>query len=156
MDRSRELVDCFGAFGPAYMKWMRAQAGEGGLSWARMRLLHVLRLGGPQIMSRLSDELAVTARNVTALVDALEQDGLVERQQHHEDRRATVIALTDQGEQRVRETFAAHRERAAELFARLDASEQHELLLLMRRLTAALQEHVGADCLPAPLHPQRS
>ncbi|MGI8576306.1 MAG: MarR family winged helix-turn-helix transcriptional regulator [Egibacteraceae bacterium] len=150
MDRSRELVDCFGVFGPTYMKWMRAQVGDDGLSWARMRLLHVLRTGGPQIMSRLSDDLAVTARNVTALVDALEQDDLVERRQHPDDRRATLVALTPQGEQLVRERFTAHRERAAELFARLDADEQQDLLHLMGRLTNALQEHTGIDCPAAP------
>lgn len=152
MDRSRELADCFGVFGPAYMKWMRAQVDDDRLSWARMRLLHVLRTGGPQIMSRLSDDLGVTARNITALVDALEQDDLVERRQHPADRRATLVALTAHGEQLVRERFKAHRDRAAALFARLNSCEQADLLRLMQRLTAALAEHTGVDCAPLGHH----
>ena len=69
-----QLVDEFAAFGPCYMKWVRSRLGEGGISYARMRLLGALHCGGPQIMSSISDELGVTRRNVTALVDALAAD----------------------------------------------------------------------------------
>ena len=69
------LVEEFAAFGPAYMRWVKSRLQEGGISYARMRLLSVLRCKGPQIMSSLSQGLGVTPRNVTALVDALEEEG---------------------------------------------------------------------------------
>src|SRR4028119_1957619 len=70
-DLSLRLVDEFAAFGPAYMKWVRSRMREPGVSYARMRLLGALHCGGPKIMSGISDELGVTRRNITALVDAL-------------------------------------------------------------------------------------
>ena len=48
--------------------------------WRRLRhlrLLGVLHTQGPQIMSDLGDELVVTARYVTSLVNELEKEGLV-------------------------------------------------------------------------------
>ena len=92
------LVDEFAGFGPSYMKWVRSRLRDRGLTYARMRLIGALHCGGPRIMSSISDELGVTRRNVTALVDALEEEGLVRRQPHPTDRRATVIELTGEGE----------------------------------------------------------
>src|SRR5918997_2840474 len=87
------LVDEFAGFGPSYMKWVKSRLQDRGLTYARMRLLGALHSHGPQIMTSISDELCVTRRNVTALVDALEIEGLVRRRPHPTDRRATVIEL---------------------------------------------------------------
>ena len=48
-------------------------------------------------MSDLGDELGVTARYVTSLVDGLEKEGLVRRVPHPTDRRATIIESTPKG-----------------------------------------------------------
>src|ERR671913_2092512 len=96
-ESSLRLVDEFAAFGPLYLKWVRSRLQDGGMTYARMRLLGTLHCNGPQIMSDISDELGVTRRNVTALVDALEEEGLVKRMPHPSDRRATVIELTEKG-----------------------------------------------------------
>ena len=74
-----------------------------------MRLLGSLHCKGPQIMSSISDELGVTRRNVTALVDALEEEGLVRRKPHPTDRRATVIEMTDRGELTMDRVYDEHR-----------------------------------------------
>jgi DNA-binding MarR family transcriptional regulator len=50
-------------------------------------------------MTSISDELGVTRPNVTALVDALEEEGLVRRKPRPTDRRATVIEMSGQGVQ---------------------------------------------------------
>src|SRR5215208_8539042 len=94
---SLRLVDEFAAFGPMYLKWVRSRLQDSGMTYARMRLLGALHCNGSQIMSSISDELGVTRRNVTALVDALEEEGLVRRKPHPTDRRATVIEMTEQG-----------------------------------------------------------
>ena len=68
-----------------------ASAGE---SVARLRLLNELHCNGPQKMADLADSLGVTPRNVTALVDALEAEGMVQRAAHPTDRRITMIEIT--------------------------------------------------------------
>jgi DNA-binding MarR family transcriptional regulator len=133
------LVDEFADFGPSYMRWVKSQLQHCGLTYARMRLLGALHCGGPQIMSSISDELGVTRRNVTALVDALEEEGLVRRQPHPTDRRATVIELTPDGERITDAMYDEHREAVAELFLELSGEDQRELVRLLGLLHDALR-----------------
>ena len=137
-----QLVDEFAAFGPCYMKWVRSRLGEGGISYARMRLLGALHCGGPQIMSSISDELGVTRRNVTALVDALEEEGLVQRKPHPTDRRATIIELTEQGFETTKNMYEEHRAAVADLFADLSEEDRGELTRLLGSLREALRQKV--------------
>ena len=140
------LVEEFAAFGPAYMRWVKSRLGEGGTTYARMRLLGVLRCRGPQIMSGLSGELGVTPRNVTALVDALEEDGLVRRKPHPTDRRATVIEMTGKGESTCESTLVGHSEAVAELFDDLSEEELQELLEALGKLRGALRRRGISGC----------
>lgn len=139
------LVDEFAAFGPCYMKWVRSRLGDCGVSYARMRLLGTLHCSGPQIMSDISDELGVTRRNVTALVDALEEEGLVRRMPHTTDRRATVIELTSRGAETTDSFYNGHRDAVAELFVNLSEDERRELVRLLGSLREALRSE-GLSC----------
>lgn len=139
------LVDEFAAFGPCYMKWVRSRLGDCGVTYARMRLLGTLHCNGPQIMSDISDELGVTRRNVTALVDALEEEGLVRRMPHPSDRRATVIELTSKGAETTDSIYNGHRDAVAELFADLSEDERQELVRLLGSLREALRSE-GLYC----------
>jgi DNA-binding MarR family transcriptional regulator len=140
------LVDEFAAFGPPYMKWVRSRLGEGGISYARMRLLGALHCGGPQIMSSISDELGVTRRNITALVDALEKEGLVQRKPHPTDRRATIIELTPKGFETTDSMYEGHREAVAELFTDLSEEDLSELVRLLGSLREALRQKGISSC----------
>jgi DNA-binding MarR family transcriptional regulator len=97
---------------------------------------------GPQIMTDLSDQLGVTARNITALVDALESEGLVRRTPHSTDRRATVIELTPEGVGAAGELVEAFRQKIASLFRDLPVDDQRDLLRLVDALLLALQKRV--------------
>jgi DNA-binding MarR family transcriptional regulator len=112
---------------------------DGGMTYARMRLLGALHCKGPQIMSSISDELGVTRRNVTALVDALEEEDLVRRKPHPTDRRATVIEMTDRGELTMDRIYDEHRIAVAELFAGLDEEDRGELTRMLGVLRGALR-----------------
>ena len=136
---SLRLVDEFAAFGPLYLKWVRSRLQDGGMTYARMRLLGSLHCKGPQIMSSISDELGVTRRNVTALVDALEEEGLVRRKPHPTDRRATVIEMTDRGELTMDKVYDEHRIAVAELFAELDEEDRGDLTRMLGVLRETLR-----------------
>jgi DNA-binding MarR family transcriptional regulator len=138
-ESSLRLVDEFAGFGPAYMKWVRSRLQERGMTYARMRLLGTLHCNGPQIMTSISDELGVTRRNVTALVDALEEEGLVRRRPHPTDRRATVIEMTEQGEQTMDRMYDEHRAEVAELFRDLSEEDRRELVRLLGSLRRSLR-----------------
>ena len=133
------LADEFATFGPLYMKWVKSRLGAGSISYPRMRLLSALHCGGPQIMSGLSEGLGVTPRNITALVDALEEEGLVRRQPHPTDRRATIIELTSKGAQTCGGMYDEHRAAVSELFTELSEEEQYGLLNVLGSLQDALR-----------------
>ena len=109
------------------------------MTYARMRLLGALHCKGPQIMSSISDELGVTRRNVTALVDALEKEDLVRRKPHPTDRRATVIEMTENGELTMDKLYDEHRLAVAGLFADLDEGEHEELARMLGVLRETLR-----------------
>ena len=138
-DLRLRLVEEFAAFGSAYMRWVRSRARGGGITYARMRLLGALHCRGPQTMSSLSGELGVTPRNVTALVDALEEEGLVRRSPHPTDRRATVVGMTPQGARACGERYEEHPAAVAEVFDDLSEEEQRELLRLLGAVRGALR-----------------
>ncbi|WP_171472532.1 MarR family winged helix-turn-helix transcriptional regulator [Frigoriglobus tundricola] len=121
------------------------------MSFARMKLLGALHRAGPKIMSDLSEELGVTARNVTALVDALEEEKLVRRVPHSTDRRATLVELTTAGERYGRQMASGSQMNAiAELFRGLMPDEQKQLLALVAKLHGLLAARGfgGGPCQP--------
>lgn len=132
--RAEELAEVFSRFGPAFMRWVRSGVDHEGLTFARIRLMWAIRTEGPQIMSELKDWLGVTARSVTSLVDGLEDEGYVVRRGHPEDRRATIIELTQDGQTVIDEAHEAHQAHASTLFERLDDGDRRELLRIMQTL----------------------
>ena len=68
-----------------------------GLSEGRMSLLWRLRRTGAVTLGEVAEEMNVSPRNVTGLVDHLERDGLVERTPHPDDRRSVRVALSPAG-----------------------------------------------------------
>ena len=69
-----------------------------GLSEGRVQLLMRLKHGGDCPLGELAEQLHVSARNVTGLMDHLERDGLVERVPDPNDRRSVRAHLTGQGD----------------------------------------------------------
>ena len=84
-------------------------------------------------MNELSRLLMVTGGNVTAIVDQLEKEGLVERLDEPADRRAFRIRLTRAGERTFGEMAHEHEEWVVGLLSGLSRREQDELLRLLAK-----------------------
>src|ERR1700758_1008880 len=101
-----------------------AQAiGALGLTPSRTHLLWELGQRGRVPQRVLAEALKVTPRAVTGLVDALVGDGLVTREPHPGDRRATLVTLTARGETLVSQLKRDHKALARALFAPMSRSE---------------------------------
>ena len=85
-------------------------------------------------MNELSRLLMVTGGNVTAIVDQLEKEGLVERVDPPGDRRAFIIQLTRAGSRRFAEMARAHEEWVVGLLEGMSRREQDELLGLLAKV----------------------
>jgi DNA-binding MarR family transcriptional regulator len=90
-------------------------------------------------MNELSRLLMVTGGNVTAIVDQLEKEGLVERGSPA-DRRAWSIRLTSAGKKSFSEMARAHEQWVVELLAGLTSRERDELLKLLAKLKSHAME----------------
>jgi len=94
--RRRVLVALSARFARAFPRWMDSHACDG-LSYPRLGVIETLATRGPTMMRDLAAHLDLSARNMTAVVDSLEEGGLVLRRPHPTDRRATLVELTPDG-----------------------------------------------------------
>jgi DNA-binding MarR family transcriptional regulator len=117
------------------------------LTPSRMHLLWELGQRGPVPQRVLAEALKVTPRAVTGLVDALVADGLVTREQHPGDRRATLVTLTPSGETLVARLKRDHKALARALFAPMSRRQfdsfAHGLGGIIERLRAHLVATAG-------------
>lgn len=98
------------------------------------RALAVLMRHGAVRLSTLAEHLRIAPRSATEVVDGLAERGLVERRPDPVDRRATLVALTGEGE-RVGEAIRVARAVEAEkFFGALDPADRAELTRILRRL----------------------
>lgn len=98
------------------------------------RALAVLLRHGALRLSTLAEHLHIAPRSTTEVVDGLEERGLVARQPDPDDRRATLVALTDEGT-RVGTAIRAARDAEAErFFGDLNDADQSDLARILRTL----------------------
>lgn len=96
-------------------------------------------------MRELSERLMVTGGNVTGLTDRLVAEGLVERRDDPDDRRACTVCLTREGRRQFRVMAREHERWVAALFDGLDAAAQAELFRLLGQLKRALPAAPGPE-----------
>jgi len=126
------------AFADAFERWSGRKAAEAGASITRLKLLYAIHCLGPRKMADLAGELDVTPRNVTALVDGLEAEGLVRRTPHSTDRRVTLVELTCNRDL-VAAQFQTYQDSVGVLFAELDSADRAALMRLLTGLHARIR-----------------
>src|SRR5262249_46279918 len=113
------------------------------LSGPRLRLLMAVEEAGHLRMGDVAEELGITARTVTTLVDALEREGLLVRLPDPKDRRATLLELTETARTQFEQVRGLQMELGEELLAPLDQGQRRLLLDLLNRLNqGVLMEEV--------------
>ncbi len=91
-------------------------------------------------MGELSRYLLVSNGNVTGIVQRLEEEGLIAREQAPTDRRAIHVRLTDKGKRRFAEWAREHEGWVDSLFAALSTEEMEQLMDHLRHLQESLAE----------------
>lgn len=119
-------------------KIMKARLDERGLTAARAEVILVLQVSGEIMQRRLSRTLRCTPRNVTALVDVLERQGWVRRRPDPNDRRATLVSLTEQGEKAASSLAAERREAASCLLEDISEAEMASFVAVAERVLARM------------------
>jgi DNA-binding MarR family transcriptional regulator len=141
--RRKALVDQAARFSMSFARWTDSACSTG-LSYQQLRLLDQLGSHGPAIMREIGRELGVSPRNMTAMVDSLEQADLVVRRPHPSDRRATLIALTPDGIKTAEKSLEPRLDAIAEVFASFSVEEQQQFYAALARIIGAMQQPNGA------------
>jgi DNA-binding MarR family transcriptional regulator len=111
--------------------------GRFGLTFGEYEVLAALvRSGPPHRMkpSELVGALVLSSGAMTNRIDRVEAAGLVRRLPDPDDRRGTLVALTDSGRQVVDEAVLVHLDNEERLLCALSERERRELSDLLRKL----------------------
>lgn len=123
-----------------------------GLSFARYELLTLLSFtrDGAMPMASASARLQVHPTSVTNTVDRLERDGLVQRESHPTDGRATLVVLTDDGRCRAAEAAVVLN---AQVFDNpgLDSEDVSRLVHILAKFRREAGDFIDPPILPEPL-----
>ena len=102
---------------------------------------------------QISESLRCTPRYVTALIDALEADGLVRRGPHPTDRRATLVSLTRRGSAAAARMVAERQQAAGWLLGDIRPEELASFVTVANHVLGRISEVVPG---PAAQEAKRS
>jgi DNA-binding MarR family transcriptional regulator len=140
----RELVELSVRFAHSFLRFLDG-SGSDGLSYPRLCLLEALHCQGPTKMKTLADRVGLSARNLTAMADSLECEGLVRRVAHPTDRRATLLELTCEGQAAAEASLTPRLAEISRVFGEQSPSARCEL----RSALTTLTEATAADRCPS-------
>lgn len=111
-----------------------------GLQGGRFDVLAALRRQGPPFVLKptdLGDQMLLTSGAVTHRLDVLEEAGWIRRSPDPEDRRGTLVALTERGQKLVDEALVSHLETEARWLGALEDDDRRALADALRRASLA-------------------
>lgn len=128
----------------AYIKLLRAtqtlkeRVGKheaiGALNDSQFGALEMLYHLGPLPQKTIGGKLLVSKSNVVAIVDHLEELGLIKRQRNRDDRRLVYVHITPKGKKLVERFLPLHVGAIVEEMGCLSGPEQEELARLCKKL----------------------
>jgi DNA-binding MarR family transcriptional regulator len=101
------------------------------------RILNVVEATEGQSQQAIGDAIEVPASRMVALVDELEQRGLVERRPDADDRRVRVLHLTAKGRRVLERGRKIAAEHEADLTKDMSAADRKRLMALLRELATS-------------------
>lgn len=127
------------------------------LSMGKFTVLMLLQCSGTGLTpSECADRAGVTRATVTGLLDGLEREGLLKREPHPDDRRCTIVRLTESGWDLLGRMLPNHFRLVTDLMSPLTTSEQHTLFQLLSKLRSQAMSFNGemnGETEPAPAPP---
>ncbi|MFS0749019.1 MarR family winged helix-turn-helix transcriptional regulator [Oceanobacillus sp. 1P07AA] len=111
-----------------------------GLSFTDFAVLELLYHRGQQPLQKIADKILLTSGSITYVVNKLEKQGYLTRQQCELDKRVTYAVITDKGTELLDSIFPGHWDKIKEIMHGLDYHEKEEAIVLLRKLGTAIRE----------------
>ena len=109
-----------------------------GLTFARYQVLGMLRWAGPLTLGAVGHRLWITPGTVTSSVDRLEAADLCVRRAHPDDRRSSLLDVTDTGREAAAAADAAVRDELAQRLDSLSARDVDRVASLLRNIRVSV------------------
>ncbi len=106
----------------------------------RGRMLGLLLDHGEMSQTQIASHLGIRPQSLSEMLAKAESDGVIVRRQSTEDKRQTLVSLTDLGRSRVETYRENHRRQAAEFLTPLTDDEKTALAGILRKLIEAKKE----------------
>ena len=129
-----------GEYGISQVLFRHAVGGILGVNLTDMECLALIFLKGLATPSELSRYTGLTSGATTAMLDRLEKAHLIERRRNPQDRRGTLIVLTNERTQEIGAMFASGREAINRLTASYSESELETIADYFQRLVIVWEE----------------
>jgi DNA-binding MarR family transcriptional regulator len=150
LDRLRRIID-------SELEAMFAEHGLNGADFAALVTLRRLDQPGGVSQRRLMRELNLSSGTVSVRVERLAERGLVTRSPDTNDRRHSLVALTDAGRTLFERVVPAHIATENRLLAALNTEQREQLAALLRQLLISYEgcttdetfPHLGLTLAPA-------
>jgi MarR family transcriptional regulator, 2-MHQ and catechol-resistance regulon repressor len=108
---------------------------EGGLTVSQFSVLEVLYHKGALRVQEIIEKTLSTGGNMTVVIENLVKDELVMRYKDPEDKRVSLVSITDKGKAIIDSIFPKHVENINEIFSTLTAEEKKNLISLLKKLS---------------------
>ncbi len=128
------LAEAFWALTRSLRLAARAATAQWDVTPSQARALRVVGRHGALRPSELSEHLGIAPRSATEVIDDLEAKGLVARRPDPNDRRATLVALTERGAELGEQMRGARGAEAERLFDQLSSADRRELARILKQL----------------------
>ena len=107
-----------------------------GWTWPGFRMLFWLWLLGPLEPRQIAEAAHASRASVSSALNTLERGGFIVRTPSSTDRRRVTVALTEKGQARLAEAYAAANRSERTLTSALTTAEKRTLIDLLNRLLA--------------------
>lgn len=100
----------------------------------RGRTMAFLADNGSMSQTNLASHLEIRPQSLSELLFRMESDGLICRKQSEDDKRQTIVSLTEKGASRVAMFREYHKQYAEQFLAPLSEDEKESLAAILRKL----------------------
>lgn len=105
-----------------------------GLTTSQFGVLELLYHKGICRIKTIIEKTLSTGGNITVVIDNLEKCGFISRLPDPDDRRASLIAITEKGTELIRDAFTEHLQNLNQLLNVLNDDEKKELIRLHKKI----------------------